>query len=89
MEDKKFMCLMCGKDFSDREPRKRQGALNLHKRQCILKHLTKSEPENQSDHNEPAPCNHNWRLLKTNIPIEKRAIQNGYTEFCTVCQDVK
>jgi hypothetical protein len=86
-DNKQFMCLICGKDFSDREPKKRQGALNLHKRACILKHLTASQDPPKDEQSET--CSHEFRLLKTNIPIEKRAIQNGYTEFCPKCQEVQ
>jgi hypothetical protein len=89
-----FKCLICGKDFSDREPRKRQGALNLHKRQCMLKHYL-ADPNANMKHleNEKIPaskeCDHKWRLLNNAIAIEKRAVENGYSEVCQTCQDIK
>jgi hypothetical protein len=88
--DNKYVCLMCGVDYSDREPRKRQGAFNLHKRNCILKHYQQSQKIEEPELvGAAAPCNHSWRLLNNNIMIEKRAVQKGFAEVCQGCQEVR
>lgn len=79
------VCDICGYEA------KHQGALNMHKYHCKIKnqnrenvsHETKVEKEVEKE------CNHNYRLLNGSIAIENRAIKNGYTEVCTICQSVQ
>jgi uncharacterized Zn finger protein (UPF0148 family) len=82
----KVVCPICQMDFSHKEPRKRQGAMNLHKYHCMMKNL-KSQHEQQQE--KPQECSHTFRLLNNVTPAERQAIARGYTEVCTKCQEVE
>jgi uncharacterized Zn finger protein (UPF0148 family) len=82
----KIACPICGMDFSHKEPRKRQGAMNLHKYHCMMKNF-KTQQEQKEEVQDT--CSHTFRLLNNVNPAERQAIARGYTEVCTKCQEVE
>jgi hypothetical protein len=93
---KVLKCKYCGKeDF------KHHGALNLHLMHCERKYYknlalksngnTKSIPEKETEKQmtKELQCLHEFRILVTNNPIERQAIQAGYKEVCEKCQELR
>jgi hypothetical protein len=80
------VCKHCGKEFE------RQGQLNLHQYHCQIKQYKKENVSRETKEIKEElkeECQHSFRLLNGNIPIEKRAINSGYVEVCTKCQNVQ
>ena len=63
---------------------KHQGALNMHMYHCKMKN-TPNVPRETIENG----CEHEWRLLNLNSPIEMKAFKGGYIEVCKKCQDLK
>lgn len=61
-----------------------QGALNIHKYHCKMKHGRNEKVEESLQ-----DCTHDWRLLTASSPLERKAVENGYTEVCRKCQEVR
>lgn len=78
-------CKHCGKEFE------KQGQLNLHQYHCMIRMHRKEQsvPRETLLENGKERCEHSFRLLNGNVPIEARAIQNGYVEVCSKCQSVQ
>jgi len=77
-------CQYCDRDL------KTQGAKNLHERAC------KNNPQNSTNEIPTGnssffvKCDHNNKiiLLNPNDRNQKRAIDDGYSAFCSKCKDL-
>lgn len=81
------ICPICGKEL------KHQGALNLHKWSCSLKQGAKQENMVAVQQVEPGlfqvkECEHEFRFLNLNHPLENKAYQSNYKEVCVKCQQL-
>lgn len=72
------VCDICGREFE------KQGHLNLHKYHCRIKHNNFEGYEK-----EQKECEHYFRFLNLNVPLERRAYNEGYREVCKTCQMVR
>lgn len=80
-------CPICGKEL------KHQGALNLHMWSCNLKNGAKQPDMVVVQQVEPGviqvkECEHDFRFLNLNHPMELKAYNANYKEVCTKCQEL-
>lgn len=66
---------------------KHQGALNMHMYHCKIKNTPNNTIVQEKENDDV--CTHDWRFLNLKSPIERKAFENGYTEVCKKCQDLK
>lgn len=81
-----YICNVCDKEFEH------AGGRNLHQRWCRLLQLekeTKSAPiERKKNASQETKCNHEWNLLG-NTQAEMLARHNGYTKYCSKCEEIE
>lgn len=70
-----WICEYCGKDCGN------PPALELHMKFCKKKNGHNVENKNN--------CEHEFRLLNPNRPIEFKALQNGYLQVCIKCSELE
>jgi hypothetical protein len=82
----RFKCVAC--DYSHEDP----GAVRLHH---ARRHAAGKEeaPAKTKTKTKKAPaakgCAHTWALLNPRVEAHRPAIAEGYTEYCTRCDDLK
>lgn len=82
-----YLCSVCDKEFAH------AGGKNLHERWCRLlqlekEHGTPKKQEDQRTQMKNKKCDHTWILLG-NSQAEQLAKENGYTKYCSECEEVE
>lgn len=86
MASQKYKCPYCGivKDVR---------GIRLHMQSCkknpMRKEFNLSELERVQEEDHSADCEHSYRLLRVNNPLEAQAKKMGYTKICVNCEDLK
>ena len=83
-EEKPFKCRDCGRQFPS------EGAFNLHGpcgpgyRKSPRNTPRKKEKEKEA----PAGCEHKFRYLRSHVPGESSAIDDGWKKVCIYCEEL-
>lgn len=80
-----YTCNVCDKEFEH------AGGRNLHQRWCRLLQLEKQDgasAQMKKEKPKKEEHEHTWVLLG-NTQAEKLAKENGYTKYCSECEEIE